>query len=361
MSLQINLDTKIGSFSLALNTKLPSTGLSAVFGPSGCGKTTLLKCIAGLNHAEGHVMLNDTCWQNSAGQLYLSAHERRLAYIFQDARLLPHLSVLENIKLNRVFRGLPEKGKALDKAIDEFELEQLLNHKPAQLSGGQRQRVGLARAIASEPDLIMMDEPLSALDETSKSEVMTHLKRFKRNTETPILYVSHSIEEVAQLADHMLIMSNGRLVTSGQVYDVISAHPELFSESQLSSIIAARVVEIDQKHHLVRAEINAENDQPISVWLNAGDVALGSEVRLRIAARDISLSLINNMQQSIMNSLPVTVAKVNDTRSPGIMSISLQLGSQTIHTQITQKSFSNLGLTVGSGLWAQVKALSVFE
>ena len=365
MSLDLKLDLTQGAFSLKVDLRLPNRGLSAIFGESGSGKTTLLRCIAGLSQAKGEVRLNELSWQNSQHTQWLDAAQRNIAYIFQDSRLLPHLTSLENIQLNRRLRGLPTAASYYQDAIERTGIADLLNHYPHALSGGQKQRVCLARALASEPQLILMDEPLSALDSEAKVEMLRYLKAFKTSTSTPIVYVSHSLDEVAQLADHLSILNNGQVQCSGPALEIFSERPELFKESQLASVFEAVVCEIDAPHQLVHAQLLPCTGQLAShapkVWLNEKNLSLGQNIRLRVAARDVSLSLIENQQQSILNSLPAKIAHIQIDKQSHIATLSLDLNGARLHAQITQRSLEKLALSEGQQVWAQIKALSVFD
>lgn len=362
MTLKVKLSHQTEGFTLNVNQALPSKGLTAIFGPSGCGKTTLLRCIAGLNKGVGTISLNETNWQSTGANQWLPAHKRNLAYVFQDARLLPHLNVLQNIELNMKLRGVIKTATEIEEITKACGLTSLLEQWPHQLSGGQKQRACLARALLCEPDLILMDEPLSALDSKARQEAIQYLQAFKVQTKVPILYVTHSVEEVSQLADHILILDQGEAIHFGSTLQTFAKNSLLFESSQVASVFEAKVIEISSVHQLAKAQL-LHNDQleTTHVWLPGTGLSEGKQVRLRVSARDVSISLNHNKEQSILNSLPAVVSDICCITESNTVRVSLALGSNTLHAQITQRSLEHLQLKAGQKIWAQVKALSVFD
>jgi len=211
MSIQAKFRLQRGGFLLDAGFEAPSSGVTAVLGPSGCGKTTLLRCISGLERApEGVLSVQGELWQDSAGGVFLPVHRRPLGYVFQEASLFPHLSVHGNLEYGWK-RTQEERRVGFDEAVALTGIEGLLQRRPEGLSGGERQRVAIARALLTSPRLLLMDEPLSALDQASKGEILPYLERLHEQLTMPILYVSHALEEVARLADHLVLMEEGRV------------------------------------------------------------------------------------------------------------------------------------------------------
>jgi len=360
MSLHLKISARFGDFQLSVNEQLESSGLTAVFGPSGCGKTTLLRCIAGLNASSGEISLDHNCWQDA--QYTAAPHQRNIAYVFQDGRLLPHLCVEDNILFNLKHRGLSSSPETQLEAYTACGINDLLKRYPAQLSGGQKQRVNLARALLSQPDLILMDEPLSALDRKAKQEMLAFLQEFKHRTKCPILYVTHSIDEVAQLADQIVLMDNGSVTYSGCALKCFAEHSHLFEYDALCSVFNAVVNNYSQEDQILSATLLPQTDE--TVLLHSRPLSKGQAIRLRVNARDVSISLTNNTEQSILNTLPAQVAKITHRSETGSAHLELKLlqhGQETLHALITSRSLRSLKLTEGQQVWAQVKALSIFD
>ncbi len=219
-SINLCFSTSFDDFSLDVDLTLPSHGISTLFGHSGCGKTTLLRCIAGLQPAEGHLTIGEEVWQDA--DHFMPVHQRSLAYVFQEASLFPHLSVKKNLLYG--FERIPEDQRrvAFDDAVSWLGLEELLDRNPDKLSGGQRQRVAIARALLVSPRLLLMDEPLAALDIKSKKEILPYLERLHDDLDIPVIYVTHSPAEVSRLADYLVVLEGGRVIANGPLADTLS-------------------------------------------------------------------------------------------------------------------------------------------
>ena len=362
MSINLDIDLARESFRLQVQQNLSSSGLTGIFGPSGCGKTTLLRCIAGLEKVNGSISIKDQVWQSHSGQHWLDPSKRNIAYLFQEARLLPHLSVEDNIRFNLSLRKVKKTDAEINSVLEECGLSALKNQQATSLSGGQRQRACLARAVLCEPDLILMDEPLSALDAKSKREMLRLIQRIKSSSKTPILYVSHSIDEIAQLADDVMLMRKGEVLHLGPALQTFSEQGALFDHEQLASVFEATVTEIDTENLIAKTEVcKANTGEPVNVWIGEQSLSLGQTIRLRVTARDISLSLSANSQQSILNLLPVRIKTIDASSIDHSARIELVLGDNTLHALITKRSLRNLKLQPEQEVWAQVKALSVFD
>ena len=339
------------TFDLALS--LPGSGVTAVFGPSGCGKTTLLRCIAGLARAEqGRLMVDGACWQDESSGLWVPPHRRPVGYVFQEASLFPHLSVEGNLEFAR--RRSPAPGSQLvDEAVELFEIGHLLARMPDALSGGERQRVAIARALASAPGILLMDEPMAALDADRKGEILPFLERLHRTLSIPVLYVTHSMDEVARLADHLVVMTHGRLDVAGPLQAVLARLDSSLAGSEEASVaLDATVAEHDQKYSLSRLDIGGA-----SLWASKVAHAPGERLRVRIHARDVSVATARPDGSSITNILPSVVEEIAHERSDRtLLRLATGDGAQLL-ARITRRSHDHLGLARGAVVYAQIKAV----
>lgn len=341
-------------FALDVDLDLPSRGVTALFGPSGSGKTTLLRCIAGLERAEdAELSVAGEHWQTS--NFFLPTHKRPLGYVFQEANLFPHLTVRRNLEygLRRIAQS--ERRVALDQAIRLLGIGHLLDRRPERLSGGERQRVGIARALAVSPRLLLMDEPLAALDIRRKQEILPYLERLHEELEIPVLYVTHSPDEVAHLADHLVVMEAGRVVASGPLTETLARIdlPIRLGE-EAGVVLDGMVVERDADWHLACVEFAGGR-----FWTRDSGAELGRHVRLRILARDVSLSLEPHTGTSIQNILPGTVTEIGDDSHPALALVRLQVGASPLVARLTKRSAAGLSLHPGMALWVQVKAVAL--
>jgi molybdate transport system ATP-binding protein len=220
--IKARLQLQRGDFGLDISLSLPATGITALWGPSGSGKTTVLRALAGLERAAGHVALNNEYWQDDSKGLFVPTHQRALGYVIQEAALFPHLDVLDNLRYGQRRAAKNTLSTDLDQSIALLELAPLLKRRTGSLSGGERQRVAIARALASRPRLLLMDEPLAALDAARKADILPYLERLHRSLSLPVIYVSHAFDEVTRLADHVVVMDQGRALRSGSIREVFS-------------------------------------------------------------------------------------------------------------------------------------------
>lgn len=336
---------------------LPGRGVTALFGHSGSGKTTLLRCIAGLERApQGFLSVNGEVWQDDERrpQHWLPTHQRPLGYVFQEATLFPHLTVMGNLRygLKRVV-GANDAG--LDAAIELMGIEPLLTRQPDRLSGGERQRVSMARALALKPRLLLMDEPLAALDHQRKQEILPYLERLHRGLDIPVLYVSHAPEEVARLADHIVVMESGCAVATGPLTETLARLdlPIQLGED-MGVVLTAVVAERDAAWHLVRVEFPGG-----SLWVRDGGQAIGSPVRVRVLARDVSIALQPLEGTSIQNCLRAEVEEMAGDNHPALSLLRLRMGPSPLLARLTQRSASGLGLAPGIQVWVQIKAVAL--
>lgn len=341
-------------FDLDVDLSVPDRGVTAIFGPSGCGKTTLLRLVAGLEPStDGFLKVGDEVWQEGAHAL--PSHRRRLGYVFQDANLFPHLTVRQNLSYGEKRIPKEERLASLAGVIELLGIEALLDRKPARLSGGERQRVAIARALAVNPRLLLMDEPLAALDHARKQEILPYLQRMQRELRIPILYVSHSPDEVAQLADHLVVLQKGRCLASGPIQEVLSRHdlPVVLGEDACS-VFDALVAERDRRDHLLRLRIGR---QSLLVREHACDE--GQQVRVRVLARDVSIALDRQEHSSILNHLYVQVEEITEDSHPAQCLVRLSLEGAPLLCRMTHRSLRTLGIEPGLWVWAQVKTMAL--
>ncbi len=342
-------------FSLDVDLLLPGRGVTAVFGPSGSGKTTLLRCLAGLDFAPGGFLsVNGEVWQDDARQMFKPVHKRSLGYVSQAANLFAHLTVQGNLDFGLKRIAAVERKLSLDQVIELLGIGKLLARQTTSLSGGESQRVAIARALATSPQLLLMDEPLAALDVQRKAEVLPYLKRLHNELSLPVLYISHSPDEVAYLADHLVLLEAGRVLASGPTRELLTRLDlPLIHGDAAASIIDAVVTRNEPQYHLSHAEFAGGQ---ISV-LNP-NVAVGQRVRLRVLARDVSLTLERQQGTSVLNIFAATVTAIA-ADSPGQVMVALSAGGTMLLARITQKSLENLMLTIGSPIFAQIKGVAI--
>ncbi|MFI8582329.1 molybdenum ABC transporter ATP-binding protein [Ectopseudomonas khazarica] len=343
-------------FRLDVDLDLPSRGVSALFGHSGSGKTSCLRCFAGLDRPrEGYLQVAGERWQDSASGNFLPAHRRAIGYVFQDANLFPHLSVRGNLEFGQRRIAARERKVALDQALELLGIGHLLERLPSALSGGERQRVGIARALVTSPRLLLMDEPLASLDLKRKQEVLPYLERLHEELDIPVIYVSHAPDEVARLADHLVLLEDGQVRASGPLKELLLRTDLPFaSEDDAEAVIDGQASAYDARYGLVELCLPGSEAR-----LRLPHAALPAQqrVRVKIKARDVSLSLQRAEGSSLLNLLPVTVDswQVLDAQ----VLLTLRLGEQRLLARITRYSFDQLGIHAGQAIWAQIKSVSL--
>jgi molybdate transport system ATP-binding protein len=343
-------------FRLDVDLDLPGRGVSALFGHSGSGKTSCLRCFAGLDRPQqGYLQVAGELWQDSASGHFLPAHRRAIGYVFQDANLFPHLSVRRNLEYGQRRIPAAQPQVALEQALELLGIGHLLERLPASLSGGERQRVGIARALLTSPRLLLMDEPLASLDLKRKLEVLPYLERLHQELEIPVLYVSHAPDEVARLADHLVLLEEGQVRASGPLKETLLRADLPFAlEDDAEAVIDGRVVGHDPAYQLLELHLPGSDAR---LRLPHAALPVGHGVRVKIKARDVSLSLQRAEGSSLLNLLPVTV---DDWRAlDAQVLLTLRLGEQRLLARITRYSFDQLGIHAGQALWAQVKSVSL--
>ncbi len=351
-------------FTLDVDLELPSRGITALFGHSGSGKTTLLRCIAGLERpSNGYLAIDGALWQD--GAKFLPTHRRPIGYVFQEASLFPHLSVRGNLDYGAKRCGCrpasPEKGIPFGHANDFSRIVELLgigallDRKPERLSGGERQRVAIARALLTAPRLLLMDEPLAALDLARKNEILPYLERLHDELEIPVFYVSHAPDEVARLADHLVVMDGGRAVAQGPLAETLArADLPIRLGEDAGVVLDATVAEIDKQWQLARVEFPGG-----SLWVRDEGHPVGKHVRVRVLARDVSLAREEPSGTSILNHFRVTVCELAADTHPALLLARTETNGQSLLARLTRRSATTLNLAPGAEVWAQVKAVAL--
>jgi molybdate transport system ATP-binding protein len=341
------------AFALRVELDLPLAGITALFGPSGSGKTTLLRIIAGLEHeASGTVAFDGETWQS--GETRVPTHRRRVGYVFQDGRLFPHLTVAQNLAfaLRRSVKGArPAIG--LDETIEALDLTALLARRPPSLSGGEQQRVAIARALLTSPRLLLMDEPLSSLDVKRKREILPHIETLPQTFGVPILYVTHNLDEVARLANDVVLLAEGRVAASGSVANV-------FERTDLGALTGGLEAGV-----VLRARVAAHDDgvatlrvgtQQLRVPMAAAQV--GTTRPIRIHARDVAIATVRPEKISIRN---VLVGRIRQIEHGSNMNVELLLDvdGEHLRARITRDALDELGLSAGDEVFALVKSVAL--
>ncbi|MBI3906445.1 MAG: molybdenum ABC transporter ATP-binding protein [Pseudomonas fluorescens] len=356
--IHMRLKLRYSGFALDVDLQLPGRGVTALYGHSGSGKTTCLRCIAGLERADqGFIQVNDEVWQDSDNKVFVAPHKRALGYVFQEASLFPHLSVLDNLAFGLKRIPKPQRRVDMAHATELLGIGHLLNRHPQHLSGGERQRVGIARALLTSPKLLLMDEPLAALDAQRKSEILPYLQRLHDELEIPVLYVSHSQDEVARLADHIVLLSNGKALASGPIGQTLARLDlPLAMGDDAGVVIEGRVSAYDADYQLLSLQLP---DTALEIRVPHTPMDVGQALRCKVQARDVSLSLDNAGHSSILNRLPVTVVSEMNADNAAHVLIRLDAAGTPLLARITRYSRDQLNVHPGQPLWAQIKAVAV--
>ena len=354
--IDLRLQCARADFTLSVDLTLPARGISVLFGPSGSGKTSLLRCVAGLEPtAQGRVRIGDQVWLDSARGICRPVHQRALGYVFQEASLFEHLDVRRNLEYGVRRTRSAASEQTLAQAVQRLGIGHLLHRSVDSLSGGERQRVAMARALATQPDLLLLDEPLASLDGARKREVLPWLERLRDALDIPMLYVTHSLDELTRLGDHLVVLEHGRVTASGPVAETVALLDERMLEGQeMGVLIEAQVASIDPQWHLARVSL-AGGDW----WVRDEGLAVGARVRMRVLARDVSLVTEEPQHTSIQNHLPVHIESVTPDAHPSQVLVHLRAPHGRLLARITQRAWSGLGLQLGQGVWAQVKSVAV--
>jgi len=356
MSLVVEARQRLGTFTLDAAFTAEG-GVTALFGRSGSGKTSLVRIVAGLARPDaGRVVLAGDVLVDTARGIFVPAHRRRFGYVFQEARLFPHMTVRQNLDYGRWFAPKGARAENPARIVDLLGIGDLLKRRPANLSGGEKQRVAIGRALLSAPRLLLMDEPLAALDEERKAEILPYLERLRDEVGIPIVYVSHSVAEVARIADRVVLMKDGRVETVGPASEVLST-PRLVSAAErreAGSVLSGRIEAGEAAHGL--ATVRLEGGLPL--FVPAAGLSAGETVRLRIPARDVMVATVRPEGLSALNILEGTVEAV-EPDGEGMTSLVLSCGGDRIRARITAFSAARLGLVPGLPVYAVIKTVAL--
>lgn len=348
--LELDFSQQLGDLDLRVSTNLPAQGITAIFGLSGAGKTSLINVIGGLTRPQqGKVVLNGRVLVDVDQQIYLPPEKRKVGYVFQDARLFPHYRVRGNLQYGMA----PSMRGQFDAIVGLLGIEPLLSRFPLTLSGGEKQRVAIGRALLTAPELLLMDEPLASLDLPRKRELLPYLERLAQDVNTPILYVSHSMDEILRLADQVVVMDGGKVRAVGGLEEAwaSSALRPWLQREEPSSILRVSVI---GHHDCYAMTALALGDQRL--WVGKLDAQEGSSMRIRINAADVSLVLQPPQSSSIRNILPVKIAECLEV--DGQVDVKLAVGDQWLWARITPWARDELALRPGQWVYAQIKSVS---
>lgn len=355
-NLLVRLSLTRSAFKLEVNLTLPSNGITVLFGQSGSGKTTLLRCVAGLEKPQhGFISIGQQIWQDDSRGTFAQTWQRDLGYVFQEASLFEHLNVEQNLGYGLKRSKKAGGAQALTDAITLLGISHLMQRHPQSLSGGERQRVAIARALATQPSLLLLDEPLAALDIARRDEILPWLEKMRDELNIPMLYVTHSAEEVARLANHLVVLENGRVRADGVAQDVLArVNSPIIIGEDAGVLLNGRVVERDLKWHLSQIAFPGG-----LLWVRDNMIPIGQEVRLRVLARDVSITTKENHDTSIQNHLFGKIEAIVQDTHPSQCLVRIACGDSVLLARVTKRAIDSLNLEQGQGVWAQVKSVAV--
>ncbi len=338
---------------LNFDLDIDATGITAIYGASGCGKTSLLRALAGLDrHNNSNLQVGDETWQSS--EIFLAPHQRNIGYVFQEANLFDHLDVMKNIAYGYNRTAPADRKISLPRVIELLGLKNLLNSKPALLSGGERQRVAIARALAKNPALLLMDEPLSSLDQNRKDELLPYIERLNKDMNIPIIYVTHSSDEIARLADQLVLIEDAVIKAAGPISEVLTRFDlSLAHRRHAESIIFASAESYEEKF-----QINVVNSDIGQFIIPGNRLNTDLALRLRLVAQDISITLEQQSDTSILNIFPAVVDELY-REDNALLTVRLLINNFPVLAKITLKSADNLKLEKGKAVFAQIKGVAV--
>ncbi len=351
--LEIEARHEFSGFTLDIAQSFDMAGCTALFGESGAGKTTLLRLIAGfLRPQSGRVVFGREAWCDTKSGVFLHAHRRPAGVVFQEGRLFPHLSVEQNL-VYADRRAAPERRGDISDMIDAFDLSVLLPRRPSTLSGGERQRVALARTLLTRPALLLLDEPLSALDRDRKAEILPYLDDLAGRFGVPALYVSHNVDEVVRIAERTVIMKDGRIEASGPTAAVINAYG-LEGDVSLATVLEGVVLSHDEDYKLTRIAIS---DSVISLPINQ-QKEVGASVNIKIDARNVAIATSLPKDISIRNILPAVIEKFAPKAASPLVEVVMRVNGASLRAQVTRAAADDLGLGPGQSVFALIKTAS---
>jgi molybdate transport system ATP-binding protein len=354
--LRLSVIKRWEGFKLRAELDAPTPGILALFGRSGCGKTTLINIISGLLQPdEGRVELDDVVLTDTRERIRVPVERRRIGYVFQDARLFPHLGVLANLRYG--FRRAPPASRSigLEEVLALLGLEPLLQRRPYQLSGGERQRVALGRALLSQPRLLLLDEPLAALDAARREEVLPYLERLRDQLSIPMVFVSHQLDEVLRLATHVALMEAGEIVASGTLSD-ISVRPEfraIVGSEAVGAVLDGMVTRVDRGAGMADVQLGGG-----VLHVSLQEAYVGARIRVQLLARDIILATEPARGLSVRNALQGVIADISDDVGNAVL-VKVDVGAgAALLSRVTRHAMQELGLRPGTAVWVLVKAVS---
>jgi len=355
MTLFVDVRHKLGSFEIEARFETHGQ-LTALFGPSGSGKTSLVNMIGGLlKPTSGRIEANGQVFVDTKKHIFVPKYRRRIGYVFQDARLFPHLTVIQNLRYGRWFTPSAERYADLDQIVELLGIGHLMERRPTALSGGEKQRVAIGRALAASPRLLLMDEPLASLDEARKAEILPYIERLRDELKIPVVYVSHSIAEVARLASDIVVLDKGKVAATGPTADIMLRTELLSLEDQAEggAVIDMQVVEKD-----ARFDIGVLRSAAGEMRVPGLHAAVGDHVRLRVRARDVMLALEKPNRISGLNVLSGRVVSMERMQGAHVDAI-VDCGGEMLVARITRLSAETLSIRPGIQVFAIVKSVSL--
>jgi len=353
--LQVAVSKQLDSFNLHVSFDLPTPGVVALFGPSCCGKSTTVNIIAGLTQPDaGRVMLDDGVLLDTQRHINIAAERRRIGYVFQDARLFPHLKVTANLQYGEK-RAAGRRYVSFDDVVDLLELESLLQRRTHQLSGGERQRVAIGRALLSQPQLLLLDEPLASLDQERSEEVLPYLETLRDQLAIPMVYVSHQFDEVLRLATHIVLMQSGTVAAQGSIGEISLDRRlrSLIAADAVGAVIDGMVLGDDAASGMTRVRVGSGELQ-----VPASGLKPGTAMRIQLLARDIIVSTRLPEHLSVRNNLEGTITAIADDEAHSDL-VSIDIGGTEIMARVTKAATRELKLVPGLPAWALVKSVSL--
>jgi molybdate transport system ATP-binding protein len=353
--LHVTLALERGDFGLNVNLELPGAGATVLFGPSGSGKTTVLRCVAGLERAKGRVTIGNESWQDSTQDQWVPTFAREVGYVFQEPSLFEHMNVRANLQFGIRRVNKPDAKPALESAITLLGISHLLGRSPQSLSGGERQRVAIARALATQPKILLLDEPLASLDIARRHEIIPWLERMHYELRIPMLYVTHSMEELTRLADHVVLLDRGKVKVQGPISQVL--FNPVFAAAvggEAGTVLSGFIKEHDQAFHLTCIDLHGS-----SLWVPERNLAVGSKVRVYIHANDISLATHKPDNSSIQNVIAGVVEAIHEDTHPATCLVTICSHEQRFLSRITRKALDRLSLEIGLPVWMQIKSVAL--
>ncbi|WP_040263326.1 molybdenum ABC transporter ATP-binding protein [Pseudomonas massiliensis] len=356
--LELEVTLSRGLFSLQASLRLPGQGITAISGPSGSGKTSLLRWVAGLERAEhGWLRVDGHTWEDTEQKRRVATHRRALGYVFQEANLFAHLDVRANLAYGWRRLSVAQREPDWAPLCQTLGIGHLLARMPQGLSGGERQRVGIARALLRRPRLLLMDEPLAALDGERKADILPYLERLRETLAIPVLYVTHAAEEISRLADHLVLIDGGRVQAEGPLNSLLTRLDlPLARGLDAGVVIEGKVTGFQPQWQLLQLSLGVAGSL---LRVPHGERPLGSRLRVRVLARDVSLSLDAHSQSSVLNRLPAVVGELSPTPGGADVLVSLDCQGTTVLARLTRYSVAHLGLRPGMAVWAQIKGVAV--